>query len=268
MATINKKLLNGRRNIRERMELVNQSLCDANFNVGTYLQIEVMDRNLDVVNGFRRQLNELLQNAFDASIDLNTAEIKFTQLKDLISRFRSSEHTDVRWRSQVLDVRQHVEFLGRERDAKGNEIEVYRSGAGKSGGQREKLATTCLAAALRYQLGGADSCFPQYAAVVLDEAFAKADSEFTKLAMQIFENFGFQMIIATPLKSVKTLQKFIGGAAFVYIEDRSRSDVVLIQYDESSSRLKLPKGLENELEEDALTRGYQDQAYEEVSIEL
>src|SRR5690606_20712044 len=65
---------------------------------------------------------------------------------------QDSEHR--RWREAVLDVRQHVEFIGRELDEAGVELEIYRSGAGKSGGQRQKLATTCLAAALRYQLGG------------------------------------------------------------------------------------------------------------------
>jgi uncharacterized protein YPO0396 len=142
----------------------------------------------------------------------------------------------------VLDVRLHVEFIGREVDAQGVQVEIYRSGAGKSGGQRQKLATTCLAAALRYQLGGQDSGLPLYAPVILDEAFDKADSEFTTLAMNIFTNFGFQMIVATPLKSVMTLEPFIGGACFVDITDRRNSGVLLIEYDAERQRLRLPNG--------------------------
>jgi len=136
----------------------------------------------------------------------------------------------------------HVEFIGVELDAETRQqVEIYRSGAGKSGGQRQKLATTCLAAALRYQLGGADSQLPSYAAVVLDEAFDKADNEFTALAMNIFDNFGFQMVVATPLKSVMTLEPFIGGACFVEICGRHDSGVLLIEYDEEGKRLKLPE---------------------------
>lgn len=146
-----------------------------------------------------------------------------------------------RWRETVLDVRQHVEFIGREIDESGVEVEIYRSGAGKSGGQRQKLATTCLAAALRYQLGGNDHGVPMYAPVVLDEAFDKADNEFTALAMNIFTNFGFQMVVATPLKSVMTLEPFIGGACFVDISDRRVSGVLLIEYDGDRQRLKLPE---------------------------
>ena len=140
----------------------------------------------------------------------------------------------------------HVEFIGREIDTDGTEVEVYRSGAGKSGGQRQKLATTCLAAALRYQLGGNDHGVPMYAPVVLDEAFDKADNEFTTLAMNIFTNFGFQMIVATPLKSVMTLEPFIGGACFVDIRDRRVSGVLMIEYDDGRQRLKLPENARRE----------------------
>jgi uncharacterized protein YPO0396 len=142
-------------------------------------------------------------------------------------------------------VRQHVEFVARELDADDKEVEVYRSGAGKSGGQRQKLAATCLAAALRYQLGGQDRALPCFATVVLDEAFDKADAEFTTMAMNIFKTFGFQMVVATPLKSVMTLEPFIGGACFVHIKDRKSSSILTIDYDEASHRLVLPDGLDH-----------------------
>jgi uncharacterized protein YPO0396 len=158
----------------------------------------------------------------------------------LVERLSSQEPEEKRWREAVLDVRQHVEFIGREKDESGVEVEIYRSGAGKSGGQRQKLATTCLAAALRYQLGGIDHGFPIYAPVILDEAFDKADNEFTALAMNIFNNFGFQMIVATPLRSVMTLEPFIAGACFVDIKDRCVSSVLNIEYDSDRQRLNLP----------------------------
>jgi uncharacterized protein YPO0396 len=59
--------------------------------------------------------------------------------------------------------------------------------------------------------------------------------------MNIFTNFGFQMIVATPLKSVMTLEPFIGGACFVDIRDRRESGVLLIEYDDARQRLNLPE---------------------------
>jgi uncharacterized protein YPO0396 len=160
-------------------------------------------------------------------------------LKQLVLRLASADSADQRWRALVLDVRQHIDFIARERDAAGLEVEVYRSGAGKSGGQRQKLAATCLAAALRYQLGGIDGGFPTYSTVVLDEAFDKADPKFTALAMNIFVTFGFQMVVATPLRSVMALDPFIGGATYVSIKDRKHSQSRAIEYDDEAARLIL-----------------------------
>jgi len=240
LAALSRHISEARKEIRNRMELVNASLADAEFNPGTHLQIEVSERQLPDVRTFREQVRQVLEHAWTMGRDPAEAETRFATLRDLVRRLGGQESEDRRWREQVLDVRLHVEFVGRELDGEGREVEVYRSGAGKSGGQREKLATTCLAAALRYQLGGSDGALPVYAPVVLDEAFGKADNEFTELAMRIFERFGFQMIVATPLKSVMTLEPFIGGACFVDIADRNRSATLQIAYDLEHRRLDLP----------------------------
>ena len=238
LAALSTHLSHARKTIRERMELVNESLRQAQFNTGTYLHIDASDRNLPEVKEFRQEIQQALNHAW--SEDRELAESRFVTIRRLVERLGSQDPDQRRWRESVLDVRQHVEFVGRELDEAGRDVEIYRSGAGKSGGQRQKLATTCLAAALRYQLGGSDRAVPLYAPVVLDEAFDKADNEFTALAMNIFNRFGFQMIVATPLKSVMTLEPFIGGACFVDIADRYRSAVLIIDYDEDAQKLKLP----------------------------
>lgn len=245
LAALNTHLVEARKEIRARMEQVNESLSQAEFGPGTHLEIVVNDRHLDEVKVFREQVKQVLDNAWRP--DPEDTEARFAILREIVNRLGSAESEHQRWRELVLDVRQHVEFIGREYDTAGREVEIYRTGAGKSGGQREKLATTCLAAALRYQLGGSDSGLPLYAPVVLDEAFGKADNEFTELAMKIFVRFGFQMIVATPLKSVMTLEPFIGGACFIDIGERKRSATLLIEYDRQRHRLNLPHKLRGEI---------------------
>jgi len=243
LAALSTYLNDARKAILERMDLVNDSLGQVPFNQSanqrTYLHIDASDRQLVDVKEFKQKIQQALSHALTE--DREFAEARFLALRQLVERLASQDPEQKRWRETVLDVRQHVEFIGREIDESGVEVEIYRSGAGKSGGQRQKLATTCLAAALRYQLGGNDHGVPMYAPVVLDEAFDKADNEFTALAMNIFNNFGFQMVVATPLKSVMTLEPFIGGACFVEISDRRVSGVLLIEYDGDRQRLKLPE---------------------------
>jgi uncharacterized protein YPO0396 len=245
LAALSSYLNDARKAILARMELVNDSLRQVPFNSGehqrTYLHIQPKDRQLPEVQQFKQDIVAALKHAWID--DREFAEARFIDLRRLVNRLASQEPDDRRWREAVLDVRQHVEFIGREFDQDGQEVQVHQSGAGLSGGQRQKLATTVLAAALRYQLGGNDTGMPRYAPVVLDEAFDKADNEFTALAMNIFANFGFQMIVATPLKSVMTLEPFIGGACFVDIRERKTSSVLLIEYDDERQRLKLAEPL-------------------------
>ncbi|MEO7497745.1 MAG: ATP-binding protein [Massilia sp.] len=248
LAALSTYLNDARKAILTRMELVNESLQQVPFNqsIGrtTYLQIQPKDRQLPEVRQFKQDILKALSHAWND--DPEQAEVRFVELRQLVVRLASQDTEQRRWREAVLDVRMHVEFIGKEYDNHGVEQEVHESGAGKSGGQRQKLATTVLAAALRYQLGGTEDGVPSYAPVVLDEAFDKADNEFTALAMNIFANFGFQMIVATPLKSVMTLEPFIGGACFVDIRDRRNSGVLLIEYDDEQRRLKLSDDVRSE----------------------
>lgn len=250
LTLLSSKIDQERSAIRQRMELVNESLLTAPFNPGTHLVIDTLPREGDEVRQFKQTLRDALSHSLssqggqtDAAVSA-AAEQRFALLNQLVKRLASQETADRHWRALVLDVRQHVEFMAREMDDEtGAEIEAYRSGAGKSGGQRQKLTSTCLAAALRYQLGGRDRARPAFATVVLDEAFDKADAEFTRTAMNIFTTFGFQMIVATPLKSVMTLEPFIGGACYVHNTDRRSSSVLRIYYDREQRRLDLPQQL-------------------------
>lgn len=234
------QLKEGRRTIFERIAVVNKSLESAPFSRTedgeTHLRIDVKDRRHPDVADLQDKLNGILRTAWREATDQEIEE-RFRAVKDLVARLNPENAQEERWRKTVLDVREHVEFLAVELDDEGRVVETYLSGAGKSGGQRQKLTTTCLAAALRYQLGESAEGLPAFAPVILDEAFDKADSEFTDLSMSIFRRFGFQMIVATPEKAVHTLETFIGGAALIAIRERQYSGVLSVQYDDEASKL-------------------------------
>lgn len=239
--SLQSELRDGRRMIFDRIAIVNKSLESAPFNRTddggeTHLRIDVKDRRHPEVADLNAKLDAILRTAWREATDAEVEE-RFRAVKALVARLNPENTQDERWRRTVLDVREHVEFLAVELDEDGNIVETYLSGAGKSGGQRQKLTTTCLAAALRYQLGESADGLPSFAPVILDEAFDKADSEFTDLSMSIFRRFGFQMIVATPEKAVYTLETFIGGAALITIRDRAWSGVLQIRYDEASAAL-------------------------------
>ena len=230
-----------RRLIKSRLQDVNQSLTKVAFNrIGdqeSHLRIDIADKNLPEVQEFKKLQKQIME------IDLTQKELKsehaeryFNLVNTLVQKFNvnGKDLASQRWRERVLDVRQHMDFYGVEYELTEDgerTVEVYQSAAGKSGGQRQKLTVTCLAAALRYQLGGKETDYPRYAAVILDEAFDKADSEFTDIALNIFKDFHFQMIIATPEKSVMTLDPYVGGTTYVVCKNRNQSSVLNVVYD-------------------------------------
>ena len=223
LAQLVQKMSQEAKQVRTRIQPVNDSLASVDFNPGTHLQLRVRDRALPEVRQFRADVQSILENALTAT-DAEAAE-KYAALHALVTRLGSAASGDRAWRELVLDVRRHAEFQGYEVADDGTVVEIHTSGEGRSGGQRVKLVTFALAAALRYQLGGRSGKTPLYGTVIIDEAFDKADAEFTEVSMRIFEEFGFQMILATPMKMVQTLSEFIGGAALVTIRNRNESSL-------------------------------------------
>ena len=238
-----RELDNERRQIKSRMKEVNDSLAEVAFNRTegreTHLRIAVRDRQLPEVREFRELQGAVMQESADVHGQAE-AERYFVKLSELIARLNEDNPQSRLWRERVLDVREHVTFQGIEFDDAGGTIEVFDSGAGKSGGQRQKLTMTCLVAALRYQLGGTRAVKPRYAPVVMDEAFDKADSEFTDISMRIFMDFGFQPVIATPEKALYTLEPYIGSFSYVSCAERRISSVLNMSPERVSSMLGGP----------------------------
>lgn len=250
LASLIESLSEARRDILERLESVNGVLENEPFNseggVHTYLRLKPLDKHIPELTAFREQARAALANAF--TDDLTQAQERFELVARLVKDLASDDPKAVRHRELILDVRQHVEFIGCEVDASGQEVQLWSGGENKSGGQRQKLAATCLAAALRYQLGGDDLSYPMYAPVILDEAFDKSDHEFTVTIMNIFIKFGFQLIVATPLKSVMALEPFVGGASFIEIRDRRDSAIKPIEYNDVSSKFKLSDDVRRQID--------------------
>nr|WP_244964019.1 SbcC/MukB-like Walker B domain-containing protein [Pseudoclavibacter helvolus] len=147
-------------------------------------------------------------------------------------KFASSEHADRVWRTECLDTRRHVTFLAEERNAEDVTIATYDSGGAMSGGQQQKLVFFCLAAALRYQLARSGNDLPTYGTVVLDEAFDKADTTYTRIAMDVFFEFGFHMVLATPHKLLQTIERYITGITSVANPTRRQSELTELEWTE------------------------------------
>ncbi|MGP5246471.1 ATP-binding protein [Corynebacterium flavescens] len=217
LGALSTALRRARGDIETRLQPVNESLGDSEFNAGRWLKVEVRDnRNADALK-FMNDLTEATSGAMAATRDrdIKEAEKRYQALSIILDRLGSDNAEDQRWRRLVLDTRLHVRFIASEIDATGVVLNTYVDSASLSGGQAQKLVFFCLAAALRFRLAEADEAHPRYATVVLDEAFDRADPAFTRTAMNIFSEFGFHMVLATPLKLVQTLSPYVDGTVVI-----------------------------------------------------
>ena len=149
------------------------------------------------------------------------SEQKYLQVSWIIERFRGREgmtEADRRWTKFVTDVRNWYTFAASERYREDDtEYEHYADSGGKSGGQKEKLAYTILAASLAYQFklewGAEKSRTFRFA--VIDEAFGRGSDESTRFALELFGRLGLQLLIVTPLQKIHVIEPYVSAVGFV-----------------------------------------------------
>jgi uncharacterized protein YPO0396 len=230
--------------IRDKIVPINASLRRSEFDRGRFLQIRVDENRSTTATEFLADLRAISSGSW-ADESRDAAEQRYAVMERVMRRLGSSDTGDRTWRGLCLDTRRHVRFTGVEVDRDGLEVNIHDSSAGLSGGQRQKLVVFCLAAALRYQLTADDQELPTFGTVVLDEAFDKADAAFTRMAMDVFVEFGFHMVLATPLKLLQTLEEYVGGIGLATCRDFRESRVGLVLFEEvavDDDSLRVPGG--------------------------
>jgi uncharacterized protein YPO0396 len=140
----------------------------------------------------------------------------------IIERFRGRDglsELDKRWTAKVSDVRQWFGFSASERWREDDsEHEHYSDSGGKSGGQKEKLAYTILAASLAYQFGlewGAVRS-KSFRFVVIDEAFGRGSDDSARYGLNLFKQLNLQLLIVTPLQKIHIIEPFVASVGFVH----------------------------------------------------
>jgi len=225
VANFQSQLLRERETIKERIDRINLSLSDIEYNPGRFIVLEAQ-LNPDVdIRDFQQQLRACTEGALTGSDEDHYSESKFLQVRTVIERFRGREGTsdlDKRWTRNVTDVRNWFVFAASERWREDqSEYEHYTDSGGKSGGQKEKLAYTVLAASLAYQFGlewGAVRS-RTFRFVAIDEAFGRGSDESTRYSLELFKKLNLQLLIVTPLQKIHIIEPYVSAVGLVYNHD-------------------------------------------------
>lgn len=224
IANFNAQLARERETIKERIARINESLTRIDYNPGRYIVLESQATPDADIRDFQNELRACTDGTLSGADDAQYSETKFLQVKAIIDRFRGREglaEQDRRWTAKVTDVRHWFLFAASERWREDDkEHEHYSDSGGKSGGQKEKLAYTILAASLAYQFGlewGAVRS-RTFRFVVIDEAFGRGSDESAQYGLELFRQLNLQLLIVTPLQKIHIIEPFVASVGFVHNE--------------------------------------------------
>jgi len=245
VANFQSQLNRERETIRERIAHINESLAQIDYNAGRYIVLEAQPSQDADIRDFQSDLRACTEGSLTGSEDAQYSEVKFLQVKRIIERFRGREgqaEMDRRWAAKVSDVRAWFAFAASERWREdGSEHEHYSDSAGKSGGQKEKLAYTILAASLAYQFGlewGAVRS-RSFRFVVIDEAFGRGSDESAQYGLKLFQQLNLQLLIVTPLQKIHIIEPFVASVGFVHNQegrDSKLRNLSIQEYREEKAR--------------------------------
>lgn len=225
VANFQSQLAREREQIKERIARINESLAQIDYNSGRFIRLEARLSPDPEIRDFQNELRACTEGTLTSSEDAQYSEAKFLQVKQIIERFRGREgqtDSDRRWTAKVTDVRNGFLFAASERWREDDsEYEHYSDSGGKSGGQKEKLAYTILAASLAYQFGlewGAVRS-RSFRFVVIDEAFGRGSDESAQYGLRLFAQLNLQLLIVTPLQKIHIIEPFVNSVGFVHSDD-------------------------------------------------
>ena len=228
--------------IRERVATINESLVGVDYNPGRYIRLEAQRTPNVEIRDFAAELRACTDDSISGDGSDQYSEQKFLQVSRIIERFRGREgqaEADAAWTKRVTDVRNWYIFSASERWREDDtEYENYTDSGGKSGGQKEKLAYTILAASLAYQfkLEWGATRSKTFRFVVIDEAFGRGSDESTRFALELFRRLGLQLLIVTPLQKIHVIEPYVSAVGFVDNPEHNNSRLQTLTIEEYRAR--------------------------------
>lgn len=212
--------------IEDKIDMINGALAQVDYGPGRYIRLEAEREKTMEIRQFQSDLRVCTQDVIGLDNSEGLEEKRFENIESIIKRFKgrpNSSSEDRKWTERVTDVRNWYTFAASERWREDDsEYEHYSDSSGKSGGQKEKLAYTILAASLAYQFGLTDDTQLRprtFRFVMIDEAFGRGSDESAQFALELFKKLDLQLLVATPLTKIQVIEPFVSEVTFIANKD-------------------------------------------------
>ncbi|KAA8816125.1 hypothetical protein CSQ85_11925 [Bifidobacterium rousetti] len=223
--SLNNALRRDKEDVIDKLALINQKMSQLRYGA-KHGRLTIQPEVNDPDKTFRGALTRIINRLTDAqrNPDRSDDETKrlFAECRPMVDKLRQEldsindkQGPFERYGARNLDPRCRSRFPAIVEYEDGV-IERIESTGGKSGGALQEFTSFVYGAALVYQLGGGDiDAQPSYTTLFLDEAFTKADRQFTRRAMKVLSALGFQIIAATPNSKVSEIMALSNKACVV-----------------------------------------------------
>ena len=197
--------------IRKRVNELNEHLSRVTFDRKelTYIQLMIEDAGDDGVRRFKK----LRRHALEGDLESDDDDERRRERYHRVEQFLGELEQDLNWTERVIDVRNWFKFRADEFYKEEDTLrQSYSGAAGKSGGEKNRLASTILATAIAYQygidVGGKQT--ETFRLVAVDEMFSKTDDEFSQYLLDLFKEFHLQLLIVQPLDAkIHVVQRYV-----------------------------------------------------------
>ena len=214
-----------RMEIRDTIQGINETLRAVTYDPvhATRIRFVAHDSVSQRIAAFTRDLRQVTDDWIgnrDGPI-----EDRYLKTKRFIDQVKDVPENTA-WRRDVLDSRRWFTFVAQEYNVLGDGSEEvvndYDGASGSSGGQKERLAMTVMAAGLAWRFGmvNATAAARSFRVLMLDEAFKNSHDDTTRALLELFKAFGFQMVFAMPSKSLAVVANHVERAFAVDTKNR------------------------------------------------
>lgn len=200
--------------IEERIEELNRTLTQVDFQRGHYLQLaphKVVHHDLTQIQKAQRELRS-------AELKDDNGESHYRALMHLVDLLRGAVDKPKTVGAQaLLDPRHRLQFYVDVINRESLTTVDTRSGSqGDSGGEKEIIASFVLTASLSYALCPNGLGRPLFGTVVLDEAFSRSSQAFARRIVEALRQFGLHPLFVTPNKEMRLLREHTRSAILVH----------------------------------------------------
>ncbi len=226
--------------IEERIEELNATMKEVDFQPGRYLQLvpqKVSHESLQSLQKAQRDLRS-------AALQDDQGESHYKALLNLIAKLNEAvERKRTRPALALLDPRYRLQFSVGIIDRKTETSLETRTGSqGGSGGEKEIIASYILTASLSYALCPRHRKKPLFASVILDEAFSKSSQAVAARIIAALGQFGLRPLFVTPNKEMRLLRTHTASAVLVHRRGK-QSQAVSLSWEEIDQHIQQRQSL-------------------------